>query len=263
MDGAAAVIEADAQTYNTPDFNSVMSASMISVLKTNPRAAIATEVFGFLVLLHLVRLGFDQIDWRYAGPLTLATMLPIILIGMHRLGVGLSHIGIRSITWSKGFLPLLPQTILAFILIGMSGLGMALLGEALGIGIFTAEQPDPQDRWGNLRGNTPLFLTWLAILWFAGPAEEVVFRGYLISRLRDVFGRSVFAYIASVALPAIIFGLGHVYYQGWRGFFVTGTIGITLGILFLLYRRNLWPLMIAHAAFNSILFTATYFGADF
>lgn len=236
---------------------------MISSLKTNPRAAIATEVLCFLVLLHLIRLGYDQVDWRYAGPLTLATMLPIILVGMHRLGVGLSHIGICSISWPKGVLLLLPQIILAFILIGASGLGTALLGDALGIGIFTAEQPDPQERWGRLRGNTPLFLTWLAIAWFAGPAEEVVFRGYLISRLRDVFGGSAFAYIASVLLPAIIFGLGHVYYQGWRGFFVTGAIGVTLGFLFLLYRRNLWPLMIAHAAFNSMIFTATYFGADF
>ena len=263
MDGAAAIDETYAQSYNTRETGSEISIGMKSSEIPNRRAVIAIEILIVLALLHLLRLGFDHVDWRYAGPVTLAVMSPVILIMLRRRGVRWSHIGIRPIAWPKGILLFLPQTFLAFFLIGLSGVGIALLGEALEIGVFTADQPDPQDRWGSLRGNTPLLLSWLAVLWFAGPAEELIFRGYLISRLQDIFGTNALACVASVLVPAVIFGLGHVYYQGWRGFFVTGSIGMTLGILFLFYRKNLWPLMIAHAAFNSMIFIGTYFGADF
>jgi membrane protease YdiL (CAAX protease family) len=263
MGSPAAIIGIFAQTYNTPAFNFEIPARMESTQIPTSRAVIAAEILSILALLHILRLGFDQIDWRYSGPMTLAAMSPVILIMMRRRGVRWSHIGIRAISWPKGVLLFLPQALLAFFLIGLSGVGIALFGEALNIGVFTADQPDPQERWGTLHGNTSLLLTWLAILWFAGPAEELIFRGYLISRLRDALGPSFLSCIASVLLPAIIFGLGHVYYQGWRGFFVTGTIGVTLGVLFLLFKKNLWPLMIAHAAFNSMVFIGTYMGADF
>ncbi|MEL6369802.1 MAG: CPBP family intramembrane glutamic endopeptidase [Pseudomonadota bacterium] len=231
---------------------------------THPkRTHIFLEITAFLILLHLIRLGFDQISWRFAGPLTLAVVLIVVVAYLRHRNISLSKIGLVPVRWPKGVLLILPQTILAFVVILTSGIGIALLGEALNIGIFTAEQPDPQLRWGKLEGNTPLFLFWLAILWFAGPAEELVFRGYMISRLRDVLGNSAVAIVVSIVLPALIFGLGHVYYLGWRGLFVTGMIGVTLGVLFLVYRRNIWPLMIAHAAVNSLVFTAQYLGTDF
>ncbi|CAN0277659.1 unnamed protein product, partial [Chrysoparadoxa australica] len=58
------------------------------------------------------------------------------------------------------------------------------------------------------------------------------------------------------------FGYGHVYYQGLRGLIATGLIGLSLGILFLIYKRNLWPLVIAHAAVDCLGFTALYFNLD-
>ena len=236
---------------------------MLHFLKTHQRIVIALEIFVFLVALHLIRFIYDQISWRYAGPMTLVTILILIFIYMRRYGITVEKIGLASISWPKGVLLLVPQTVLAFILIGVSGVAVAMLGDALNISFFNAEQPDSEIRWGKLYNNTPLYLSWLLILWVSGPAEELFFRGYLISRLSEVLGNSIPALIASVTLPALMFGIGHVYYQGWRGLLVTGAIGLTLGILYLAYRKNLWPLMIAHAAFNSMVFTALYLGADF
>ena len=107
-----------------------------------------------------------------------------------------------------------------------------------------------------------MVLTWVAILWVAGPAEELNFRGFMIGQLRDILGRSKLATIVSIIVPAIIFGVGHMYYLGLRGFFVTGGIAVSLSILFILYKRNIWPLAIAHAAFNSLTFTAMYLQLD-
>lgn len=236
---------------------------MIHSLKSKPSYALVVEVVAILLLLLLTRILFEHISWRYAGPLNLAFVLTVIAIYFRMRGIEFGNIGLKSVGWPKGVAWFLPQTILAFLLIGVTGVSVAFLGEALNLSIFTAEPTDPQLRWGDLYQNTPLYLSWVAILWFAGPAEELFFRGYLVSRFRDMLGTSSIGLCLSVCLPAIIFGLGHVYYQGWRGFFVTGAIGLTLGILFLLYRRNIWPLMVAHAAFNTMVFTALYTGADF
>jgi len=231
--------------------------------ESGPLHVVVIELLAILFLLVLTRILFDQISWRYAGPLNLAFVLSVITIYFRVRGIGFGHIGLKPLRWPKDAAWLLPQTVLAFVLIGTTGVSVAYAGEALDLPVFTGEQPDPQLRWGNLYQNTPLFLSWLAVLWFAGPAEELFFRGYLVSRLSEIFGSSLIGLCLSVSIPAIIFGLGHVYYQGWRGFFVTGTIGLTMSILFLLYRRNIWSLMIAHAAFNTMVFTALYTGADF
>lgn len=55
---------------------------------------------------------------------------------------------------------------------------------------------------------------------------------------------------------------GHFYYQSLRGLVVTGLIGIALGTLYLLYKRNLWPLVLAHGLVDTLSFTALYTGAD-
>lgn len=122
-------------------------------------------------------------------------------------------------------------------------------------------QPDREgalSRFGDLAGNTSLFVIWLAILWVAGPAEELFFRGFMINALSDVFGKSWVASALAILIPALIFGAGHMYYQGVRGLFTTGLIGVTLGCLFLAYKRNVWPLMIAHAGANTLVFTLQY-----
>jgi membrane protease YdiL (CAAX protease family) len=49
---------------------------------------------------------------------------------------------------------------------------------------------------------------------------------------------------------AVLFGLAHVY-QGLSGAISVGVIGMILGLAYMLWGR-LWPLIIAHALFDSI-----------
>jgi membrane protease YdiL (CAAX protease family) len=56
----------------------------------------------------------------------------------------------------------------------------------------------------------------------------------------------------------MIFGFGHFYYQGLSGWITTGMIGAVIGLLFLLYKRNLWPLIIAHAFVDALGMTSMY-----
>ena len=219
-------------------------------------ALFATLAIGLKWVLNLV-------IWRYSGPVSLVIMLVLIRSYLQHVGLAWHAIGLTPLDSVRRIALLVPQIGLAFVAIGVTGAGLGFLGDALGIAFMAPDQSGAIDRFGDLAGNTPLYALWVAILCIAGPAEELYFRGFMITQLERAFGRSLPATAISIVLPAVIFGLGHVYYQGLRGLVVTGGIGLTLGTLFVLYRRNVWPLMIAHAGFNIMVFTALYAGWDF
>ena len=209
-----------------------------------------------------MKVVLDQFMWRYSGPVSLGIMLSVIFLYLRSMGEGWSWIGLVEIRSRKG-LRLLPfQVLIAFFAILLTGFILNSAGEALSLEFMKPDKSGAQNRFGDIAGNTELYVFWLAIVWFAGPAEELYFRGFMIGKLREVLGTSGWATVLSIVTPALIFGLGHVYYLGLRGLVMTGGIAVSLGVLYILYKRNIWPLMIAHAAANSLTFTAVYLQLD-
>jgi membrane protease YdiL (CAAX protease family) len=101
----------------------------------------------------------------------------------------------------------------------------------------------------------------IALSWIsAGFGEEMFFRGFLISRLQTSFNGIKFASAISVLLAALLFGYVHFYYQGLAGLVNAGVIGVIFGVYFLIFKRNLWPLVIAHGFINSLGFTSEFMG---
>lgn len=88
--------------------------------------------------------------------------------------------------------------------------------------------------------------TVLMITVFVGLHEEILFRGFVLSRLSVLFGRPVIAVFAS----GIVFGLLH-FYQGPIGVAQTTAVGLVLAGVVVL-TRTLWPAILAHAAFDTI-----------
>ena len=114
-----------------------------------------------------------------------------------------------------------------------------------------------------IAGNLPVYLMWLAIVWTSAAfGEEMFFRAVLVSRVERIFAGIPMRAVLSVLIPALIFGFAHMYYQGVRGLVVTGTIALALGTLYLLYKRNLWPLILAHGLVDTLAMTALYLEAD-
>lgn len=75
----------------------------------------------------------------------------------------------------------------------------------------------------------------------AAIGEEVLFRGYAISRLRALTGSLSWGAFLSWA----IFSLEHVGVWGWGHLLIAGFGGATLTVLFL-WKRNLWVSIVAH-----------------
>ena len=213
---------------------------------------------GFTVFALALKGLLDLVVWRYAGPISLVIVLVCVSLYLTRRGIGFDKIGLVRFKAARGYWLLPLQTVFAFIAIVATGALVTIVGNASGLAFMHPDREGALSRFGDLAGNTPQFLFWLAILWVAGPAEELFFRGFMMNALADVLGKSWVANVLSVLIPALIFGAGHMYYQGVRGLFTTGLIGISLGCLFLAYKRNVWPLMIAHASVNTLVFTLQY-----
>ena len=111
-----------------------------------------------------------------------------------------------------------------------------------------------------IRGNLPLFLMTVPVVWlFAGLGEEFLFRGYLMTRLSQLFGGGRLAWGMAIASQAILFALSH-WYQGPVGMVPIGVGAVVTGIATVAWGRNLWPAIIAHALIDTLGFTVLYLG---
>jgi membrane protease YdiL (CAAX protease family) len=100
----------------------------------------------------------------------------------------------------------------------------------------------------------------LLIVWtFASFGEELSYRGYLLTRAADVFGRSNLAYWAAMIVVSLLFGLGH-YYKGPSGVLDSTYSGFVLGGVFLLSGRNLWTPILAHGIADTVAVFAVFMG---
>lgn len=148
-----------------------------------------------------------------------------------------------------------------------------LLGTAIGLALnaldWVAVQPllqritgQPQDlsQFDTLPGNVAVLAFWLILAWTLGAfGEEMAWRGYMLNRLADLFGRGRAGWALSLLLMGLLFGLGHSY-LGITGVANNVLWGILYGVLYLASGRNLWLPIIAHGVENTMTFILLFAG---
>jgi membrane protease YdiL (CAAX protease family) len=128
------------------------------------------------------------------------------------------------------------------------------------------------DRWtgvehdlsalGEIKGNLRNTLTWITAAWaMAATIEEIIFRGYMMREIADLFGTSFTAVILNILGTSIVFGLAH-WYQGKAGALSTGIVGSLLGVLFVWNDFQLWLLILTHGMIDTIGLLLIYLGWD-
>lgn len=104
------------------------------------------------------------------------------------------------------------------------------------------------------------YLTWIVIgSVLGGLLEEILFRGFLITRISNFLKENKSSDILALFTTSILFGLCH-FYQGWSGVISTGIIGFIFGIIFLAFNKNLWYSILTHGFVNVTALTILYFG---
>lgn len=222
---------------------------------------IFAEVVVFAVLAVALKRLLDPLFWQFSGPVSLIILLSMLSIYFRQTQQSWRDYGLIRMDQRRDWLLLLPRAALTFVFFAIAVASVMALIHSLDI-TFLKDVPDKVDeRWGDVEGNLGKYLLWLSIVWTtAAFGEEMFFRGYLVTRMEAALGDGRLAAILAILLAAAFFGYGHFYYQGWRGLIMTGAIGIAFGTAFLMFRKNLYPIILLHGIIDTLAFTALYFG---
>ena len=111
-----------------------------------------------------------------------------------------------------------------------------------------------------LVGNTRLLVLGIVLAWvLAAFGEEMVWRGYLLNRCADVFGRSTTAWIISASFVTLLFGLAH-FPQGTTGVIENVIDGAILAGVYFATGRNLIAPIVAHGVQDTVDVLLIYLG---
>lgn len=166
---------------------------------------------------------------------------------------------VRNVTWQqlglrkpKNLLKTLGVSILIFIAVIFSIVIFEIVKDSLPFSISPdMSSENASSKFGDLKGNWTLFLSILPLILIESALEELLDRGFLLSWIERLFSSTKFATIIAVVLQAAIFGFRHSYDFSARSI-TTGLIGLIMGIAYVKFGRNLWPLIIAHCLLNSM-----------
>ena len=166
---------------------------------------------------------------------------------------------VRNITWKdiglrkpKNLLKALLTTIGILIAIPILIIVIQQLQELLPVSLApdTSSQ-DAVSKFGDLKGNWTHFFTIIPFILLQSALEELLDRGFLINWFEHLFSKTSFATAIAVLLQAMIFGFRHSYDISERSITV-GIIGLVMGMAYVTFGRNLWPLIIAHCILNTM-----------
>lgn len=196
---------------------------------------------GFLVLV--VILGITYL----AGPRVGA---PVVLLWAAWTGLPWRDLGFRR-----------PKSWTLVIVGGIvAGAGSKLLMKAVVMRLLGAPDLNPAYQW--LVHNTHALpgMLFTAIV-FAGFFEEVIARGFLFERLGRLIGTSRIAIVATILITSTLFGAAHLQDQHWPGAEQAFILALVDGAIFAI-TRQLWFLIVMHAAFDIMAMFIIYFGLE-
>lgn len=147
----------------------------------------------------------------------------------------------------------------------LAGVGIGILYQLFSIGVLipvlhrlTNTSLD-LNNFEALPGNVAQLAFWLLVGWtFAAFGEEMAYRGYLLNRFADLFGRTNFGWGIGIVISSIFFGLAHSY-QGINGVIETFIFGVVTTCLYIISKRNLWLPIIVHGVIDTVGFLLIFF----
>jgi CAAX protease family protein len=143
-------------------------------------------------------------------------------------------------------------------------MGWTLLQLAVIIPVLEHLTGQRQDisQFAEVEGNLGLLLVLLALSWtLAAFGEELAYRGYVLTRLRDVLPTGTAGLVTAVVLSSVLFGLAHTE-QGLIGVVLTTLDAVFFSVLRYRY-GTLWAPILAHGFNNTIGLIAYFLAGPF
>lgn len=204
----------------------------------------------YLAVMFLIReIYFSQFNFIANGLFWSLTTLIVAAIFMRIRGISWKELGLCK---PENYKNALFATVFIFAFTIISIVIFQTLKEQLGL--QTAADMSNQkatSKFGNLSGNWLLFFSIIPFIWLQSMLEELLDRGFMLNWIEQALGSYWIATLIAVILQACIFGFRHSYDISDRSITV-GLIGLAMGIGYVCFGRNLWPLIFAHCLLNTM-----------
>jgi membrane protease YdiL (CAAX protease family) len=214
---------------------------------------IAVDIAWVAAAFVLSGMALEALAVPRPGTFAVVIAVAVATWRMHRAGLGWREVGLRKpASWGRTLL----WALAAYVLVIAANFAIVIpLAQRMGWA------PTDVAKLGELSGDVRLLAGWLAIAWTtAAFGEEMLFRGFLQTRIVALFRGGALGEAAAIAIQAILFGLAHMGF-GTRGAVTAGMVAVVYGIVYRVNGRNLWPLVIAHGVTDTVSLVALYFGA--
>lgn len=204
----------------------------------------------YIGVMFLIReVYFSQFNFITNGLFWSLTTLLTAAVLMRLRGVAWREIGLCSPESHK---KALFATVFIFAFTIISIVVFQMIKDQLGLQVAAdTSNENAVSKFGDLAGNWTLFLTIIPFIWLQSALEEILDRGFLINWIEKALASTWFATIIAVLVQAMIFGFRHSYDISERSITVA-LIGLAMGIGYVAFGRNLWPLIIAHCILNTM-----------
>lgn len=229
-----------------------------------PGLASLLQVLGvFLVAASIIGIGWsvvgeDPLARQVVAWVANVAMMLTIWVGLRARGESWGHLGLKRVSGggrSIGGLVLRSVAVLVF------ALAAFVVGSMLTMNLAASPESADMSGYGYLEGNLPMLLLALAAVYVVSSfGEELVYRGFLMTRIAEMGRGTKSAWAVAAVLSALVFGAAH-FAWGFVGIVQTTFMGLALAVSFLLAKRSLWPLVLAHAYIDTILLVQMYLGA--
>lgn len=229
-------------------------------LKEN-RAAQATEI----ACVFLLAFAVVFVGWTVVGSDLFARQAVVWVANLLMLGTVYIGLRVRGQTWEHfglrvrfAGLRALGGMALQSIIVLAIALGAFVAGTLVMANVTSAPQNADMSGYNYLQGNLPMLLLALAGVYIVSSfGEEVIYRGFLITRLAEIGHHGTVARFIAVVTSALVFGLAH-FSWGLVGVVQTVFMGFALGVAYLVTKRNLGVLILAHAYIDTLLLVQMY-----
>lgn len=178
----------------------------------------------------------------------------LVLLFIAGVGLGLRRQGLGSLGLHRAAVLPLAAKMLAFAVVW----SLFQLAVTMPVANHLSGSKQDLSAFDGLEGNVGMLLTLLLLSWtLAAFGEELAYRGFLLTRCRDVFGSGILGTAVAVLATSLLFGFAHSE-QGAIGVLVVSLDAVAFCLLRLHY-GTLWAPVLAHGFINTLGFLAFFF----
>jgi membrane protease YdiL (CAAX protease family) len=213
-------------------------------------------VGGAVISAGLPFVGENPLKFQALAWVANVLMLGCVWLALRRRGQSWSHIGLSFERIGSGALwRIVWRSAVVFV----AAMAAFVLGSIVMANIVGRPEPADMSGYNFLSGNLAMLgVVLLSVFIVSSLGEEILYRGFLITRLAELGAGGKIAWTAAIFVSSVVFGLIH-FTWGPAGMVQTGFMGLALGISYLVVGRNLWVLVLAHFYMDAILMVQMYF----